>query len=258
MRNALREKLRAFRARHPSRLSRKQKTLRNVVSLLLLLLLGYRLAGCPPFTAMHAFRQAERRMLAGPSEVIARVPGDQVTVLEENLEQFGARTVFGTLNDWLAADLTRTREYIVGERDGKLYCFFWQDSAGGDLFDSTRSYLLLGDETGENTVLAFRKYISNGELKAAVLCIRTHMEEAVTAYAEVRAVVRSGETYLVNRCSGEETVYGDGVFIIAAYQCAEGEKTTQAAYEELDRALEARVVLKNAAGDVIWDETRII
>ena len=256
MKNALKEKLRAFRARHPSRLNRKQKTVRNVVCLLLLLVLGYRLAGCPPLSAMHAFRQAERQALAGPSEVIARIPGENISVLQESLERFGDRNFFGDLStDWLVFDLERTREYIVGERGGTLYCFQYESRS--DYWLSHRSYLRMGEKTSPVTVLCTGRYYESGTVRAVRLCVRAELSEAVYAFAETRSVRGDKDSYYVNRCSGEGTVYGDGVFIIAAYQCAEPEETTQEEYEAMEGLMEVRLVLKDAAGNVIYDETHI-
>ena len=256
----MREKWKAFRRRHPSRLTRGQKLLRNVVCVLLLLLLGYRLLGCPPLTAMHAFRQAERQNLAGPSEVIARVPGEDVTILRENLEQFGERNYFGDLgNDWVVYDLERTKDHILGEKDGTFYCFFWE-IRDWSWWNSTpvRSLLSLQEKTGVTTVMPTHIYHSNGGLKAVVLWVHTELEEAVSASVEVREVRQyDGECYF-SRCSGEGPVYGEGAFVIAAYQCAEPEAVTQEDYEALNGQQEVRVVLKNAAGDVIYDEVLLV
>ena len=261
----MREKWKNFRRRHPSRLTRGQKVIRNAVCVLLLLLLGYRLLGCPPLTAMHAFRQAERQNLAGPSEVIARVPGEEVTVSRELLEQFGERNYFGDLgNDWVVYDLERTKDHVLGEKDGTFYCFFWEVRDWG-WWNSTpvRSLLSLQEKTGVTTVMPMHIYHSNGGLKAVVLWVHTELEEAVSASVEVREVRYSvqelyEQQYVASRCSGEGSVYGEGAFVIAAYQCAEPEATTREAYEALNGQKEVRVVLKNAAGDVIYDEVLLV
>ena len=260
----MREKWKNFRRRHPARLTRGQKLVRNAVCVLLLLIIGYRLLGCPPLTAMHAFRQAERRELAGPSEVIARVPGEEVTVSGELLEQFGERDHFGNLHDWLAEDLEYTRDYILGEKDGTFYCFFWEIRDWNWRVGSrVRSLLSLQKKTGVTTVMPMHIYYSEGGLRAMVLWVHTELEEAVSASVEVREVRYSvqelyEQQYVAGRCSGEGSVYGEGAFVIAAYQCAEPETTTREAYEALNGQKEVRVVLKNAAGDVIYDEVLLV
>ena len=256
----MREKWKAFCRWHPSRLTRGQKLVRNAVCALLLLVMGYRLLGCPPLTAMHAFRQAERQNLAGPSEILARISGEDIKVRQENLEQFGERNYFGDLgHDWVVEDLEQINDYILGEKDGTLYCFLWETKDWGWWeANPIRSYLSLREKTGAVTVMPMSIHHTDHRLKACVLSIYTELPGAVSASVEVREVLRDKEQYYSSRCSGEGTVYGEGVFVIAAYQCAEPEKVTQVDYEALNRLREVRLVLKNAAGDVIYDEVVLV
>lgn len=256
----MRERWKEFWRRHPFRLTRKQKILRNILCVLLLLVVSYRLLDCPALGPVHAFRQAERQNLAEKSRIMANIPGEDITLLQENLEQFGERDPLGALSgDWVERDLKQTKAYIVGEKDGEFYCFWCMDDGTGWLDFPTYKYLLFHEKTGDVTVMPLQRYISENRLTACILCVQTDMEDAVYAYAEAREV--RGYTdgkYYTNWCSGEGTVRGDGIFIIAAYRSAEPTESTQEEYEAMKGLLEIRVVLKNAAGDVIWEESRIV
>ena len=239
-------------------MTRKGKLLRNAVCIVLLLILCYRLLGCPPLTAMHAFRQAERQNLAEPSEVIARIPGEEVTISRDLLEQFGERNVFGDLSDWVVKDLEKVNDFILGEKDGTFYCFFWENRGWG-WWDANpiRSYLFKRGKSGDVTVMPINIHYSESRLKACVLLLHTELP-AVSASVEVREVRSYKEQYYSDRCSGEGAVHENGVFVIATYQCAERSETTQEHYESMKDLMEVHLVLKNAAGDVIYDETVLV
>ena len=234
---------------HLPRLSRPQRIVWNLFVSLLLLVFIWWTFGCP-LPLMTQFRLAERKMLVGPSEILAVVRGEVLHLPEipTDLDEYQASLT--QIN--MVEDMRETEPVIVGEQDEIL---IWSRSGG------CRSR----EKTGEVTLWPISTYVSRtgtatGEerrvLSGAIIVVQTDLAKAYHARLEWRDFV-GADDYDTNWCRGTGTVQGDGVFVIPVFQSSEPVTDNEGINGRFDLA-EAHLVLTDENGTVIYDKVLIV
>lgn len=212
-------------------LTRKGKTIRNLVCVVLLAGLCYLLLGAPPLTARQAFRRAERQNLVGPSEIIAAVSLKKLDLPEEvehrETERFD--------REW-----TRMGFFAVGEQGDRL-SYVWK--YGFTYFNQV-------EKEGEVTFFPVWTCMNgDGVCEGGLILLQTEWKQA--ARAEVRICEYSGHYY--NDLVGAGMAVGDGVFILPVVR-NDGpvkEKEEKLTYSDST----ASILIYDDTGTVIYHKT---
>ena len=140
----------------------------------LLLILCWRMLGSPAFSPVHRFRQTERQYLAGPSEVAAVIGGDELALLEENVENYPNTAGIFSQYSPLTVRMEEAEWFVVGKTGEGWLCSYQRSLMGDPFWEPLRSYLSVVEKTGETTAKALAGHFLKGHMYAgSSLCRRT-------------------------------------------------------------------------------------
>lgn len=240
--------------------SRGGKLIRNMVCILLLCVVIWWCFGMPALSVRHAFRRAERANLLEPSEILAVIPGSAVELPEEEPWD-------GSLSDdWsIRQALKRTRAFVVGSTGDYLLCFGWEEPLSDGIYAVYREseWLNVTQKTGEVTVTRTASYGNGLETVGELLFVQTDLPGAHRIVLETRGF--SGRyryeqqewDYYTNWCQGTGAVQENGVFVVPVFQCTDAEPAEEGIDGSFDKC-EVHVVITDAQGETIYDETLIV
>ena len=232
------------------------KLLRNVVCILLLLCVIWFCCDAPALSPRHAFRRMERVFMLEPAEILAVVPKGELEIRAQEPWVRGNPpddNFFRTQLSWIHA-------YVVGEWEDTLTLFCWERLGGFVEWKPTASVRFVKKQ-GPVTVVEDMSALDNDwEMVGGVYLVHTDLPGARRVSLEVRTLQpRLGEERVkyTNWCNGTASVQGDGVFIVPVFQAAAGEPAFEKTGGSADQ-YEAHIVITDAAGKIIYDETLIV
>lgn len=231
---------------------RRGKLIRNILCMVLLVLAGYIILGAPALSARHAFRRAERARLREPSEILAVVRTNDLVFPPEKEWQYGQPPA----DTWARGMLMEKRGYVIGRLDDELVCLATKDDLG--LNQPGPEHIV--PITGEVTLVRAFDYQNDG----ALYYVYTTLPDAHRVTLEVRTVAEEENEasglrwFRSNWCAGTGENQGSGVFVIPILRSTDGESTDEVLEGVQYRVMETHVVITNAAGETIYDETLIV
>lgn len=247
--------------RYLPRLSRPQRIIWNLFASLLLLLFIWWVFDCP-LPLMARFRIAEKKMLVGPSEILAKVTCEDLEFGDFPAEFSG--TWEGVTEEErleraeLPEEMKDAGTFVIGEADGVLVWYRGVGTLGG--YGSVKK---TGDVTlWKNRSYEFTTWKTEADpvysTAAALILVRADIPGAVYASLEWRDYPDAWpDDRWTNWCSGSGTVQGDGVFVIPVFQSSEPVIDSEGINGRFDLA-EAHLVLTDENGTVIYDEILIV
>lgn len=249
------QKIKTWMSRIPPR-NRGGKLIRNMVCILLLLCVIWLCCDAPALSPRHAFRRMERVFMLEPAEILAVVPKRALEIRAPE------PWVNGNPPDdnFFRIQLGRIHAYVVGEWDDTLTLFCWESLGGFVEWKPTASVRFVKKQ-GAVTVVEDMSVLDNDwEMVGGVYLVHTDLPGARRVSLEVRTLQpRLGEDRVqyTNWCSGTASVQGDGVFIVPVFQADAGDPAFEKAEGSADQ-YEAHIVITDAAGKIIYDETLIV
>lgn len=245
-------KVKSAIAKLPPR-SRRGKLVRNVICILLLVMVGWTLLGAPALFPRQTFRSLARAYMMDDPEILAVLSAKELDLMEE------PQWANGRLPDnwYMWSQMERMLDITVGQDGDQLLIVRREEAYSNEQWWDINAWPVPAERKDGVAITVIEPYYSGNKTYGLLCMVQTELPEAGGIRLDVEHYRWYDGKVWSSSCSGTGEVHENGVFVVLAT----GSGTAAVEQQDVDyftTCSRFHVIITNAAGETIYDETLIV